>query len=107
MSTARRRRGHAPASVHHCVCGHELKRYWSYCPNCGRAQQWKDEDKVTGAECFRCGWVVSDRFSYCPWCDADIYEEGYSSETPLKAPFQATTRATATGSSKSPARATA
>jgi len=86
MSTARRRRGQAPSSVHHCVCGHELKRYWSYCPNCGRAQQWKDEDKVTGAECFRCGWVVSDRFSYCPWCDADIYEEGYSSETPLKAP---------------------
>jgi hypothetical protein len=30
--------------------------------------------------------VVSDKFSYCPWCGADIYEEGYSSEKPLKAP---------------------
>ncbi len=23
-----------------CVCGHDLKKYWSYCPHCGRAQQW-------------------------------------------------------------------
>ena len=41
---------------------------------------------MTGAECYNCGWMVSDRFSYCPWCGADIYEEGYSSEEPLKAP---------------------
>ena len=41
---------------------------------------------MTGADCYNCGWVVSDRFAYCPWCGANIYEEGYSSETPLKAP---------------------
>jgi RNA polymerase subunit RPABC4/transcription elongation factor Spt4 len=41
---------------------------------------------VTGAECYRCGWVVSDTYSFCPWCGADIYEEGHSSETPLTAP---------------------
>ena len=80
MSTPRRRRGPAPHPQLRCVCGHELKKYWSYCPNCARAQQWKDVGNVTGAECFRCGWVVSDKYSYCPWCDADIYEEGYSAE---------------------------
>jgi hypothetical protein len=36
---------------------------------------------------------VSDSFSHCPWCGADIYEEGYSSETPVKSPkgFRLTT----------------
>ena len=31
---------------------------------------------ITGAECYRCGWMVSDTFSWCPWCGVDIYEEG-------------------------------
>jgi hypothetical protein len=55
--TARRRSRRAAAGRHEyrCVCGHELKKYWAYCPHCGRAQQWKDLDHVTGAECFRCG----------------------------------------------------
>lgn len=68
------------------MCGHELKRYWPFCANCGRKQIWRDEAHHTGAECYRCGWVVSDKFSFCPWCGADIYEEGSSSEEPLKAP---------------------
>ena len=31
-----------------CVCGYELKRYWPYCPNCGRAHVWPDSDHLTG-----------------------------------------------------------
>ena len=27
---------------------------------------------VTGAECYRCGWAVSDSFSFCPWCGRRI-----------------------------------
>ncbi|MGE0551948.1 MAG: putative zinc-binding metallopeptidase [Gemmatimonadales bacterium] len=69
-----------------CVCGYELKRFWSYCPSCARAQRWGDRPQVTGAECYKCGWVVSDLSSYCPWCGTDIYEEGVSSEVPLKEP---------------------
>jgi hypothetical protein len=40
---------------------------------------------VTGAECYYCGWVVSDSFSYCPWCGKDVADEA-SSEVPLKRP---------------------
>jgi RNA polymerase subunit RPABC4/transcription elongation factor Spt4 len=47
---------------------------------------WRDLPQVTGAECATCGWVVSDKASYCPWCRADIYERGVSSEIPLKEP---------------------
>ncbi len=47
---------------------------------------WRDEQKLTGAECARCGWVVSDRASFCPWCGRDFYEPGVSSELPLIAP---------------------
>ena len=68
------------------MCGHELKRYWSYCPSCSRSQVWRDSGRITGAECYSCGWIVSDKFSWCPWCGADIYEEGFSSEDPLRAP---------------------
>lgn len=82
----RKRREPIPRPELRCVCGYELRRYWRYCPDCGRRQVWRDEGQLTGAECYRCGWVVSDKFSYCPWCGADIYEEGYSSEKPLKAP---------------------
>jgi len=47
---------------------------------------WRDSGRITGAECYSCGWIVSDKFSWCPWCGADIYEEGFSSEDPLRAP---------------------
>jgi hypothetical protein len=87
MSTKRNhRREPTPRPELRCVCGYELKRYWPYCPNCGRAHVWHDSDHLTGAECYKCGWIVSDAFSYCPWCGADIYEEGASAEQPLKAP---------------------
>lgn len=69
-----------------CVCGYELRRYWAFCPSCARRQVWRDEQKLTGAECARCGWVVSDRASFCPWCGRDFYEPGVSSELPLIAP---------------------
>ncbi len=81
-----RRRTRAPQPELRCVCGHELGRFWRFCPSCARPQTWRDEAHQTGAECYRCGWVVSDRFSYCPWCGADIYEPGHSSEIALKAP---------------------
>ncbi|MBA3259072.1 MAG: hypothetical protein H0T68_06370 [Gemmatimonadales bacterium] len=84
--SARRRRVRQPTPELRCVCGHQVRRYWRHCPNCARALRWGDVHDVTGAECFNCGWIVSDRFSWCPWCAADIYEEGISSEQPLKAP---------------------
>ncbi len=87
MSPNRRRKSRHPVPTPElrCACGHELKRYWPFCPWCGRKQVWRDEPPVTDAECYRCGWVVSDFHSFCPWCGTDIYEEGYSSE-PMKAP---------------------
>lgn len=84
--SARRRREPAPRPEIRCVCEYPLQRYWRHCPSCGRSQRWGDVHKVTGAECHRCGWMVSDRFSVCPWCGTDIYEEGHSSERPLKEP---------------------
>lgn len=84
--TPRRRRPRHPKPDLRCVCGEELQRFWTHCPRCGREQTWRDEGRVTDAECYHCGWVVSDRFSFCPWCGVDIYEEGYSAEEPLKAP---------------------
>jgi predicted RNA-binding Zn-ribbon protein involved in translation (DUF1610 family) len=86
MTRRVKRRPAAPRPETHCTCGEELKRYWRFCPHCGRKQVWRDEFHMTGAECYRCGWVVSDLASYCPWCGADIHEDGVSSETPLKAP---------------------
>ncbi len=86
MSTSRRRRKEAPRPELRCTCGAELRRYWSWCPACSRKLTWGDEAKVTGAECYRCGWIVADSFSHCPWCAADIYEEGHSSPEPLTAP---------------------
>lgn len=85
MSTRSRRR-ELPRPELRCVCGHELRRYWRYCPSCSRRQVWRDTARITGAECYKCGWIVSDRFSWCPWCGTDIYEDGHSSETPLAAP---------------------
>ncbi|HTS87098.1 MAG TPA: zinc-ribbon domain-containing protein, partial [Gemmatimonadales bacterium] len=84
--TRRKRREPYPTPETRCVCGYPLQRYWPFCPSCGRAQVWGDVHQLTGAECHRCGWMVSDRSSFCPWCGADIYEEGVSSEEPLRAP---------------------
>jgi predicted RNA-binding Zn-ribbon protein involved in translation (DUF1610 family) len=69
-----------------CACGHALRKFWYFCPACGRHQVWRDVQRVTGAECAKCGWMVSDKASFCPWCGADIYEAGVSSEVPLKEP---------------------
>ncbi len=81
-----RKRTPTPRPELRCQCGEALRRYWPYCCRCGRARTWGDWAHETGAECYRCHWVVSDLSSYCPWCGADIYEEGVSSEEPLKAP---------------------
>jgi hypothetical protein len=81
-----RRREPTPRPELRCACGYELKRFWRYCPDCGRSHVWRDSDRLTGAECYRCGWVVSEKYAFCPWCGADIHEEGVSSPVPLKAP---------------------
>jgi len=88
MTTTRkpRRRARPPVPELRCVCGHEIRRFWRHCPDCARPLTWGDDRRETGAECYRCGWIVSDRFSFCPWCGTDIYEPGHSSETALKAP---------------------
>ncbi|NIR45697.1 MAG: hypothetical protein GWN99_14955 [Gemmatimonadetes bacterium] len=66
-------------------CARELRRYWYFCPDCGKKQTWGDTNGVTGCECYYCGWIVSDSFSYCPWCGKDISDEA-SSDVPLKKP---------------------
>jgi predicted RNA-binding Zn-ribbon protein involved in translation (DUF1610 family) len=66
-------------------CSRELRRYWYFCPDCGKRQAWLDEKGATGAECYYCGWIVSDSYSYCPWCGRDISDEA-SSDEPLKRP---------------------
>jgi len=75
-----------PRLEQRCSCGNALKRFWNHCPACGRAQLWSDTQRLTGADCAACGWVVSDKASFCPWCGTDIYEEGVSSEVVLKSP---------------------
>jgi len=67
------------------TCAAEVQRFWANCSNCGRRLEWRDTTKETGAECYYCGWVVSDSFSYCPWCGRDIADRDSSPE-PLKAP---------------------
>ncbi len=84
--TPSRRRHPTPKPELRCKCGQDLKRFWWFCPWCGRSLTWPDDPPVTNAECGTCGWVVSDHHSYCPWCGADIYEEGASAEEPLKSP---------------------
>ena len=80
------RRHPTPRLEHVCKCGRPLVQYWPFCPWCGRDLTWKDAPPITGAECYYCGWVVSDLHSYCPWCGSDIYEAEASAEVPLKAP---------------------
>src|SRR5216117_2439168 len=80
------RRREVPTPELRCpTCGAELERFWSHCSNCGRRLEWRDTQKATGAECYYCGWIVSDAFSFCPWCGRDITDEASSPE-PLKAP---------------------
>ena len=75
-----------PRSVPRCTrCKTTLKRYWFFCPKCSKQLVWGDERGVTGAECYYCRWIVSDSFSYCPWCGRDVSDEA-SSEVPLKRP---------------------
>jgi hypothetical protein len=69
-----------------CRCGHALQPFWWFCPACGRAQVWRDTQLVTGAECGTCRWMVPARSSFCPWCRADLHEEGVSSPRPLRQP---------------------
>src|SRR5207248_1512598 len=79
------RRREVPTPELRCpTCGAELERFWSHCSNCGRRLEWRDTQKATGAECYYCGWIVSDAFSFCPWCGRDITDEASSPE-PLKA----------------------
>ena len=59
---------------------------WKYCLECGRSLTWGDTQRITNAECYKCGWIVSDHFSWCPWCGTDIYEEGFSSPEPIRNP---------------------
>ena len=68
-----------------CRCGQRVRRFWYFCPNCARRLIWGDSRGVTGAECYYCSWIVSNSFSYCPWCGEDISDES-SSEVPLKRP---------------------
>jgi Putative zinc-binding metallo-peptidase len=82
----RRRREPIPRPELRCVCGQRLQRFWPHCPQCSRTLKWGDTAQITGAECYNCGWVVSDKFSSCPWCGIDIHEAGASSEEPLLAP---------------------
>src|SRR2546425_12146862 len=65
------------------TCAAEVQRFWANCSNCGRRLEWRDTTKETGAECYYCGWVVSDSFSFCPWCGRDIADRDSSPE-PLK-----------------------
>lgn len=66
-------------------CKTALRRYWFYCPKCAKRLTWGDERGVTGAECYYCGWIVSDSYTFCPWCGRDISDEA-SSDVPLKRP---------------------
>ena len=66
-------------------CRAEIERFWYHCPNCNKALVWGDAQMQTGAECRYCRWIVSDTFSFCPWCGRDISDEGSSPE-PLKKP---------------------
>ena len=80
------RRREVPTPELRCpTCAAELERFWAHCSNCGRRLEWRDTTKQTGAECYYCGWVVSDSFSFCPWCGRDITDPDSSPE-PLKAP---------------------
>lgn len=88
MRRHRRKRKPEPAPPAHrrCTrCGRSLHRFWYFCPDCGKRLVWGDTRRVTRTECYYCGWIVSDSYSYCPWCGSDISDEA-SSEKPLRRP---------------------
>ena len=66
-------------------CRAEIEPFWYHCPNCAKALRWGDTQLQTGAECRYCRWMVSDSFSFCPWCGRNISDEQSSLE-PLKKP---------------------
>ena len=70
----RTRRHPTPRLEYRCKCGQALQRFWPFCPACGRDQVWSDDPPITGAECYYCGWVVSDVATYCPWCGEKLPE---------------------------------
>ncbi len=80
------RRAATPSDDPRCVCGYPVHRWWNFCPDCSRPQRWRDISGQAGAECPNCRWAVSPKFSFCPWCDYDLADEGTFSEEPLKAP---------------------
>jgi len=66
-------------------CRFQLEQFWYYCPNCARRLEWRDSQRLTGAECKYCRWMVSDKYCFCPWCGKDITDRDSSPE-PLRAP---------------------
>ncbi len=84
--SAPNRRAAPPSDDPRCKCGSPLQRYWPYCPDCGRTQRWGDRVDVAGDQCPNCGWSISPKFLYCPWCATMVYDEKRSSREPLKAP---------------------
>ncbi len=86
MTARRRPREGVPHDDPRCQCGYPLHRYWPHCPDCGRAQKWRDTAAVTGDQCPSCGWVISPKFLHCPWCSTMVYDEKRTAKAPLKAP---------------------
>ena len=86
MNPRKFRRIAAPTADPRCLCGYPLRRWWDFCPDCARAQRWRDIAGQAGAECPSCRWAISPKFSFCPWCSYDLADEGTFSEDPLKAP---------------------
>ncbi len=84
MTRPHRRRGPRPRPELRCVCGNPVHRYWPHCSSCGRSLTWRDTNRVTGRDCRNCGWVLSPKFSWCPWCGIQAFEQGRSSPKPLK-----------------------
>jgi hypothetical protein len=82
----RPRRIAAPSDDPRCLCGYPVRRWWQFCPDCSRPQRWRDITGQAGAECPSCRWAISPKFSFCPWCQFDLADEGTFSEEPLKAP---------------------
>ncbi|HEV8264358.1 MAG TPA: putative zinc-binding metallopeptidase [Gemmatimonadales bacterium] len=83
---ATRRRREVPRPELRCPsCAAEVEQFWYHCANCGRRLHWRDLQRITNAECRYCGWLVSDSYSFCPWCGRDITDRDSSPE-PLKRP---------------------
>ncbi|MDX2057368.1 MAG: putative zinc-binding metallopeptidase [Gemmatimonadales bacterium] len=84
--SARSRRAAIPSADPRCRCGYPLDPFWPFCPDCGRAQTWRDTPAEAGDQCPSCGWAISPKFLRCPWCATMVYDEKLSAKKPLKAP---------------------